>query len=513
MMTPADSATLLVPTPEYETIQSAIDAASHGDEVLITDSATYAEQVTIVPHGVEYANAFHITLRGANSNDPPRVKFEDTERRDLYNAVIRIENIMQSRDMRVTIQNLEIVGKGDYTNAVSIKDGENDTDHEYNTGLFLYDNFIYSEPDLHQYASIYLGTRYPDTPTPRRYDLTSLKWGEIRNNTIIAGGLDMDAISAWHFSGVIANNVVTSTQEGCHLSFARIESGTKPDFIPSEYASTTIKHNSFVCNNQNALHFTHGSAGEICNNLFMGSWRDDADPRDSSIGLHVGPGCVTDCENCPPDSSECYDEDLSDDLGKTVAVAHNNVCDKNQGPGILIHNDATQVTLFGNIVTRSCSIFNSSQCGGIQSRDRTTVPSGYSSQNNLLWKNEHLIEPGFTDYLPSGMVGTNDKNHSTGNNHPYFEGVIGSPPTGYSYMLQHDEDYEGYDECYEESEENKSEAIDQGPTGETFHDKQPPGLGNPQNDAGAYGGPDAEWGGAAEPCLEYVNLPPFTICE
>ena len=40
----------------------------------------------------------------------------------------------------------------------------------------------------------------------------------------------MDAISAWHFSGIIANNVITSSQEGCHLSYARIESSTMPDF-------------------------------------------------------------------------------------------------------------------------------------------------------------------------------------------------------------------------------------------------------------------------------------------
>jgi len=521
ILAPAGARTIEVPG-DYDHLQDAVNAALHGDEIVITDSETYDEQVTIVPHGEGSANAFHITLRASNWVDPPRVTHgANPGERDLYYAVIRIQNVKQCRDMRVTIQNLEIVGTGNYTAALSIKDGECDVDHEYNTGLFLDNNSIYSKPNLHQYASVYLGTRYPETPgheLERRYDLTSLKWGEITNNTIIGGDLDMDAISAWHFTGIIANNIITSTQEGCHLSYARIEDDTRPTFVPEQYEKTLIKHNLFVCNNQNALHFTHGSVGEICNNLFIRTWKEDNDPRDSSIGLHVGPGCVTDCDGCPPDSSECYDEDLSDLLGKTYAAIHNNVADKNQGPGIMIHSDATWTELYGNIFSRSCSIFGTSTepCAGLQARDNQTPPQkpeDYSSYNNLLWNNINLNEQ-YVDYLPDGpgentMKGEDDKNHETGDNHPHFEGAIGSPVSGYSYMLQHAED--DPNECYEETG-TRSWAIDYGPDGIDYYDQQPPGLDEATCDIGAYGGPRAKWSDS-DPCLEYIGLPPQTKCN
>ena len=259
--------------------------------------------------------------------------------------------------------------------------------------------------------------------------------------------------------------------------------------------------------------------GEVCNNLFINTWKKDGDPRDSSIGLHVGPGCATDCENCPPDSSECYDEELSNRLGKTFVVVHNNVCDKNQGPGILIHSDATWVTLYGNIVSRSCSIFGTSQepCAGIEARDNQVPPQKpdqYSSYRDLLWFNKNANQA-YVDYLPdevgNTMKGQNDKNHETGENHPHFEGVIGSPSSGdYSFMLQHDEDDDN--ECYQKTN-YLSEGIDEGPEQELYYDQQPPGLKTPRCDIGAYGGPRARWGSESEPCKEYLGLPPFTECN
>lgn len=536
-MTPAESDILIVSksSPQhYNTVQSAVDAASHADEIVIIDSSTYEEQVVIIPHGAgSPQNIFHLTIRaGGVSGERPRIQYNSPEPsvpdyEALFIATIRIINRDENtgvglcKDMRVTMQNLEIVGRGDYTCAISIRDDDDDREHLYNTGLFLHDNYIFSEPSEHQYATIYLGYRYVEG---RRYDLTSLKWGEIINNTIIAGGVDMDAISTWHFTGIIANNRITSTQEGTHLSYAVIQEGKEPPFMTEamllDYRTTTVEHNLFVCNNQNGLHFTHGSVGIVRNNLFVKSWREDEDEGDSSIGLHVGPGCPEPGGGSPIDSTECYDDNLSDYLGQTDVTVHNNVMDWNQGPGIMIHYDNTDTEMHSNIVSRSCSIFDQDPneigyCAGNQARDTQYPPRKpltYSSKNNILWNNKDK-NGDYVDYLPDNppdqtMEGDEDQNHDTGDNLPHYIGIL--TDQSYSYMLQHDVTETG--ECYLKTDV-KSDAIDRGREGPDYFDVRPPGLGFPRCDAGAYGGPYAAWGGALEPCLEYTGLPPFTICE
>lgn len=320
-----------------------------------------------------------------------------------------------------------------------------------------------------------------------------MKWGEITNNEIVAAGDDMDAVSAWHFSGIVANNQITSTQEGMHLSFGKIAPGMVPPFLENmpQYWECTFEHNAFGCNNQNGLHFTHGSSGTIRNNLFLKSWSRTGHPEDFGAGLHIGVGSYDDCDEFDP--TECYDEATFLALGPTVATVHNNTMDQNRGPGCAVHPITSEVTFYANVVSRSGPGWS-----GLQAHPNTWVHH-FEGWNNVLWAND-------SDYSHLSLVGTADRNGSTGNNHPHYQGPLGG--NEYSYMLKHhiDEpcDYDKVDLEY------SSNAVDAGDI-EDPDDVQPPGVHLERSDAGAYGGPEAAWF-ETQPCDEYKTMIEGAVC-
>ena len=508
------------------TIQAAIDSARHGDEIAV-ESGVYFERLHIYPSAED---SFYITLRAEDDTDRPRIEHaigepsgEPTEIWENY-AVVEIHNDMNDgpesrcRDMRVTIENLEIVATDDYTGALSVWTAMDDVGQEYNTGLFLRHNYFQAQrvlipPRVRGAGALWIGRRpdYTCLPEWREcLEYQSLKWGAIEDNEIITiNGGDpnrylSDGISTFHFVGKIENNRVTGTAEGVHMSFARLGDPV-PFFLQEppwdEYASTIIQHNLLYCNEQTGIHFTHGSLGTVRNNIVARTWyQTNSDASGIASGRSAGASNSMGMWGS-------FDIEAQGDGGRvpTIVDVFNNTVDWSEGYGIAMDDDNNAV-LLGNIVSRTRDVpplFAEAQTAGIAAIHGAFNPDSLYTDYNVLWGNREKGQ--IADYspvgvYPAGVEGVNDVTESDlgGSNPHYWRGSIANMT--HSYMLK---TYDPPHSCYgaTSSPDSVSRAIDAGPTNPIYNDVQPPGLGGLRNDAGAYGGPFASWGD--EGCLEY----------
>ena len=502
-----------------------MDAAGHEDVIRIKrDFAAYELDAPIrilTPEGLNPDDPFYLTLEAFDPESPPEIRYGylEPDMGNYHQAVIEIRNDYDNPesdpfcyDMRITISHLRVIGtvQGDVnqTSALSLYDSVDDPNHKCNTGLFIENNYFESPNDFKPGGVLVLGQRAAQC----NHKDTSIKWGRISGNEIVStceyngeDGYSLDGIEAWHFSGFITDNIIAATQEGIHLSLACIDASIYPSFLDDEeedYHETIIEHNVFLCNRQTALHFAHGSEGRISNNLFLKSWQDydpGAPPELApyASGIHVGRGVA---DMCVKDPSEC----LACDLLISKVDIFNNVMDRNQGPGILIHETFTNTKYYGNIIRgTTCENMGSKNCAAIATNN-AYVPEG-SWDRNLVWGN-----PG-GNYSPAGVIPSGMKGPNDVNEQPNFQGWQDLPDrTIHSYMLQSDVDAVcGYELG------NKSPAIDAGPLGLAFYDgAKPPGLEENRNDIGAYGGPHNLWNEGDE-CFEITSIPDWAqgVCE
>jgi len=529
--------TLYVGTsPEaYETVQQAVNAARHRDEVVI-EPGTYVEQVHIYPAAED---SFYVTIRAQDEQNRPRIRFgigepagAPKERWENF-AVIEIHNDMNDgpgkrcTDMRITLEGLEVIGTDDYTGALGVWTAMDDWEQRYYTGLFFRRNYFQTQralmpPRVRGGGALWIGRRPDLTCLPNWrncFEYQSLKWGVIEDNDVVAinGGEPnhylSDGISTFHFVGAVQNNRVTSTAEGIHMSFARV-TGEAPPFLQEppfdQYTDSVVQHNLVYCNEQSGIHFTHGSFGTVRNNIVLRTWyQTNADASGISTGRSAGAAGFGD------DSALDIEAQGGGSRMPTEATIHNNTIDRVEGWGIAMDDD-NDVTLLGNIVARTRDVkpyFPEAQTVGIAVIHGDFDPDTIYTDYNVLWHNRN--RSGVADYepggiYPSGLQGVNDVTEASPDGScPHF---IGGPLGEHmqSYMLKTFDPPFG---CYAAAStpDSVSLAIDAGPTNPIYNDVQPPGLGGLRNDAGAYGGPQASWGDSG--CLEYKVASDLACCH
>jgi hypothetical protein len=489
--------------PCYPTIQSAVDAASHGDTIEVK-GGTYNEQVTIYPPAQD-SNQFYLTFLPLDPNgSSPVITYTIGGDQGTGPGVAPPANTLPGtfeihnqaadslgrhcRDLRVTLQGFEIFGQGRGC-ALSVWSSTNDTTRTYNTGVFLRDNYFESSNGE---GTIIMGQKGSAERTLRHQ---SIKWGEVLNNEIV--GLLKDAVTTYHFVGHIANNRIQSASEGWHLGYGRLDA-PHAAFLP-DTLQTIVEHNVFYCNSMNGLHFTHGSQGIVRNNIFS---RNHLDGSGMAVGLDLGAPTDPDDALCEEDPTECIPEVSAN--GDTVLVevlAYNNVADMTDGPGVLVHA-AVQCSLWANIISRSGQQAAAAPAFHIRSWNYPggALPPWFYSDYELLWAND-------TDYGNPAMQGAHDVvTTETSDSHPHFQGTRaanGNPNVdAYSYMLRIDQDPVcGY------AIGARSKAINAGPSLQQYEDGAlPPGLGNKRCDIGAFGGPHNVWDPTGSNlCLEYTE--------
>ena len=323
--------------PCFSTIQDAVNAASHGDEVFVR-SGTYNEQVRIAPPEANPPE-FTLVLRAEQSGAAPvTVRHNETnvdaEHRD---AVFEIYNYYNdpnvpatrpetaSENMQVTIEGFEIFGEGSAA-AISVWHRWNDPLQQSYTGLFIRDNYL--ETVGNHMATLPIGLKGAGQNGLHNQPL---KWGEITNNEIVAFGMDpsTDGISTHHFVGKIANNRVSGNSEGIHVGYARLDYRHVVPVVPPEvlaFDDTIIEHNLFYCNpDQHGIHFAHASKGIVRNNIVVQNIKPDIGQQRVARGIHVGeppnPGLEPDIEQiCIDDPDECYDQEAVGDDAFAVQV-------------------------------------------------------------------------------------------------------------------------------------------------------------------------------------------------
>ncbi|MAE69660.1 MAG: hypothetical protein CME06_04220 [Gemmatimonadetes bacterium] len=452
------------PPPCYTTIQSAVNDATHGDEVFVL-SGTYTEQIWIAPPATNPPE-FTLTLRAEQSGAAPvTVRYDETNQdEDHRGAVVEIFNDSdfagrpqtKCNDMRVTIEGFEIFGLGEAA-AISMRN-------------------------------------------------QSLKWGAITNNEIVAMGTEetTDGMTIHHFVGKIANNRVSGNSEGIHVGYARldwrhVEPGAPPE-VPLLF-DTIVEHNLFYCNpDQHGIHFVHSSKGIVRNNIVVRNI--NADPNQFGRGIVVGEPPVYDPSDdiCVADPDECYDKAATgDDEFIVEALVHNNTIQLTDGSGLLIHPEAA-VKIRSNVI-RWTGREGSRAAIGIHPAGQTwpgpDAPDLWDSEFNMLDGNQ-------LDYEHPSLEGDGDLNKVTGNNSAAFQGLIDPPTASVSFMLRIDDESSP---CYPEQDNVRSDAIDVGWDDTNYWDALGgPGLGLRRNDMGAYGGPHSFWDpNEVEPCVEYLQ--------
>ena len=468
--------------------------AEHGDVITITDGETYLEAVDIDPvcPGPDPCVSFHLTLRSQDSANPARIQISRSAGEGGAIA-IKNEHAPESpahTDLQVMISDLDVVGGSPHTPAISAQGEGDDPDQEYYIGVFIEGNYLEGAGD----GVIQIGTRNENEQ--------SLKWGRIFDNEIVGfegPGIGTDGITTWHFVGKVQNNRVTSNGEGYHLSLGRTDE--RHTFVPSEFREMLIEHNVFYCNEQNGMHFAHGSQGIVRNNIF--SLNEGA----SGSGLHIGEAYPGDpeCGLYPPgDPDHCIPPGQLPAI-PTEVIAYNNVVDRNN-QGILMSRsvDFENSEFYANIASYTCM-----SCPSWATPAAVSITNGIRPQP-WKWDFNVTFNPNAINYAPSNLEGPNDINEegmwTEPNSNPRYQAKR-APESEYSfsYMLRSDEQAVcGY------TLGAKSAAIDAGPLEPDFWDsEQPPGLGLQRCDAGAYGGQhnvwDPDWisGGS---CFEYTDF-------
>jgi len=521
-------------TPCYETVQAAVDAAGHGDE-LVVYRGTYEDQhVVIKPKA---ADQFHLTIRGEDSAFRARLRWggpvgqpQDTEEQ----AVVEIHNEKGTPDvccdMQITLQDLDIVATNSFTSALAVISSVEDEDQECNTGIFLYGNLFKARRSGPFHAgggAVWIGRRpvhggiCDATNFGECLVNQSPKWGIIRDNDFVTLAPTVlppppslsDAMSAYHFFGLIEGNRFTSTGEGLHLGYCTLDGSPLTCVDTGAIGAldrTCVRHNLFYCNEQNGIHVTHGTVAKVNNNIFAGTWFQE---NGAATGIEIGPMAASIVAGCASDT--CDPEFNNGGLPPVAAQVMFNTVDRNEGHGIGIDASANLSALVGNIVSRCEELppkSDGDESVGIIVHKGTFDPLKVYPDYNVLWEN--WTDAGArSDYDPAGvwpvgLEGVHDRTHEDpkGTN-PHFEGER-SGTNVYSYLLQST----GSAICGKDLGDFDSRAIDLAPQG--FDDSaSPPGQGQSAGDAGAYGGPDNIWVNSdANNCPLEFGLPLFAEC-
>jgi hypothetical protein len=186
-------------------VQSAVDAASHGDLIQVEYTGdVYDEQVTIDWPGT--ASAFTLRLEGVAGpqGQLPEITWDEDVASDFVHqvAVVEIRNEVpwpgSDRDMHVTIDGLRITGtcsgsSSCYSPGAIAVWTLPDVGQLAYTRIDIKNNVLDAEHA--QNAALAIGLRTPEN----LYD-QSVTWGDVVNNVIRNGNPDIgDAISAHHF--------------------------------------------------------------------------------------------------------------------------------------------------------------------------------------------------------------------------------------------------------------------------------------------------------------------------
>lgn len=495
LLTPMASGTVLLvdnsdPGAEHQTINSALLAAAHGDTILVRYGAgTYSEHVLISAKVDQWNDPYHLVLLGEAHLDgsPPRIQ-KSYSGQDRRRGVVEIHNDNRWADscidMRVTFSGFEVVGEHRAA-ALTVRHADSDPGQDYFTGLFIRNNILRSEKNL--YATVQLGHKNNDVNLFRQ----SVKWGEITNNIIIMqNGYFADGITSHHFVGTFSNNRITSTSEGIHLGLGTLDDrhGEGDPPFDNSYFETLIEHNLIYKNPREGIHFTHGSAGIIRNNIIIGrEWEGNS-------GIFVGQTLIGTAW-CSGDSDEGMTDSLAELIGEVDVEILNNTIDRTV-KGVMVDKDAT-LRIHNNIITRTKG------ANGTRSHAFCTFSGTRPSD---LTKGYNFFSGNQSDYDPPCLESITDVHADLGDdNHPRYQGWQDPAHKQYSYMLQTNNTSERIF-CYPAGP-HLSAAIDAGAPIAEYNDQQPPGLNSLRNDMGAFGGPHAVWDpSGVDACLEYTNL-------
>jgi len=529
--------------PCFTDVQAALDAAPYdpnGVEIIIHEGV-YVGPVVIEPKDTGGQDGpYSITLRAEDPSAPPVLLHGAGPPSDEENAVIRIENEMDVNahahcDFRVAIQYLRVAAIDEYTSALAVISSLEDVQQYYATRLDIEGNAFkaHRSGGLGQGGgAVWIGRRpdrdggFCDGAPDFSPCLTnqSLKWGIIRDNDIVtidpngpgSDGSISDAMSCFHFVGLIENNRVTSTGEGMHLGYSFLDTQKVPEcLITSSLLANTktiVRHNAFACNEQNGLHVTHGSVAKVHNNIFHATWFQEAG---HATGIEVGPASFT----AAAGGDTSLPEFNNGTLANTEIEIDFNTVDWNEGIGVSFHPKAHVTSLQGNIFSRcddEAPYHGTAKTYGVAYTGDTFDPDKFVDPNfNLYWLNRDasgvLSDYNYPALYDDGLRGANDVNEGANpdNSDPHFEGERSGGPAEYSYVLQSTTS----DVCGHGTGTADSKAMDAGPTNED-DGEFPPGQGFARSDAGAYGGSHNVWdwtGGNA--CLEYDKLHTLVECR
>lgn len=413
---------------------------------------------------------------------------------EIHNQAPRLCN-----DFRVTIDGFEILGEYEedpvdlYSpGAIGVFNKTDDADLEYETRITIRNNILVADKAF--VATLAIGAK-----RPALLEDMSVIWGDIHNNDIYNSSPDRgDAISAHHFVGNITNNRLKSDSEGIHLGYGKLDEERyqqhqdSPAFSAG-YITTSIVHNAFFFCWDESIHFTHGSKGEVRNNIIIAPSLQTSNGgavlwpfwNNERVGIFVGASELG-TDDCGADTLDCMSPDLLPVLGRTeVTILNNNV---DRCFNALKLNREAILTLHNNILCRvegpNAVAFVTSPSGANPFR----LFSGY----NLFWSNDGH------NYDPASLHETSDLIDE----HPHFEGY--QSVDEYSYMLRDDVTV-----CYA-PHAPESLVIDRGHPNYLDPNENrvalPPAHGEDIGDIGAYGGPLAIWS-ADDACTEYKGLP------
>lgn len=244
---------------QYGTIQEAVDAASPGDQIVITDGETYEEQVTI-------DSTENITLR-SDSEEKPTIVWKDTEHIHPVNGIEAGEGIIdyeQNGALRVfhskkiTIEGINVDGNGAFTFGGDNIWGMSAFQHG-NAAITLWSagNVVIRDCDI---SNAFIGIYIKDN-----------------GNGGVNANQNPDDLSIWNFDGF--------GQDGNHLiENNRIHDNSWGLFLESLWdLGSTVRNNLFYDNH----HYSDEFAQEVY------------DLTDDGLNHSGGAICLKDCRHSP----------------------------------------------------------------------------------------------------------------------------------------------------------------------------------------------------------------------
>lgn len=301
---PAEAATLNVPSTQYPTIQSAIDAARLGDTIVVEAGRTYTENLVLK---YKSAGTGWITIQSSKLNQLPapgnRVSPSDAVNMPRLTSTSVNESVIRTQSGANPTHHYRLVGlevarpSGSGTNYSLIMLGTDGSDQ----------NALSEEPSFFEIDRSYIhGT---DGLSSRRGIGISARNVVITNSYIskfFEQGADTQAILGWNTSGQIQiiNNYLEATGENIMFGGVTI---SLPNTVPTDIL---IEHNHFhkplswkgnePGDVKNLLEFKNGKNVIVRYNIFENMWAHSQDgsailftPRNDGSGSHMAVQNIT----------------------------------------------------------------------------------------------------------------------------------------------------------------------------------------------------------------------------